>query len=327
MGIIRLADMSFEVLPYKDLKRFLVQVFQKLGMSSRDAVYITNSMLRNECHGYECHGVRRFPEYVQRWRKGFAKADAQIRVFNDQGTTLSIDGQSGFGHLVFRDALKLAVRRARQFGLCAITVKRSEAVGRLHDYCDYAANKGFASLVFANDSGGCQEVVPFGGHEPKLSTNPIAIGVPKHGSANLILDMATSTIAMGRLSDQTEKGLCFPKEWLNDAGRLTSFGGYKGFGLSLMVEALSGVLSGAGHVTNAPEYDDQSALIILIGISRFLPLEIFKGNVDEMVDYVRHGQVKVPGERVSQIKSEIKISMPLFEKMKLISNEFGVSLN
>ena len=136
--------------------------------------------------------MRRLPEYVDRWRCGKANPAAEVRIDLDCGALVRVDGQHGFGHLTMRAVTDLAVARARAHGIAGVAVHRTEHAGRFADYCERAAAAGVATLIFANDAGGGQAVAPPGATEPRLSTNPIAAGVPRVSGPHLVLDMATS---------------------------------------------------------------------------------------------------------------------------------------
>lgn len=281
------------------------EAFARTGMADADAAYMTNAILASELSGHACHGVRRFPEYIARWHAGFADPLATMHILRDTGPILRADGRRAFGHLFLRDATDMAIARAKTHGICLFSGYGSEAAGRLADHCERAAEAGIATLFFVNDSGGAQAVAPPGGTEARLSTNPIAFGVPRKAAPHLVLDMATSAVAMGRLSEERDRGSVIPDEWVNAAGVLKPFGGFKGFGLALIAEALSGALSGGGVAGPTPDCEDQAFLLIAIDIGQVRDLDEITADVERFIDYVKSvplepgtAPVRMPGEAI-----------------------------
>ena len=221
----------------------------------------------------------------------------------DCGSLLRVDGRRGFGHITVRDATNLAVERAIAHGVAAVAVHNCDYAGRFADFCEAAAAAGVATVMFVNDAGAGQVVAPPGGREGRMSTNPVAAGIPRAGSPHLVIDMATSTVAMGRLSEWRDRGEETPAGWLNEHGVLQFFAGAKGFGLALIAEALGGALTSAGTVSSRPADDRQGALIIAIHVDGLRPLQEFTDEVEAFTRYVKDTPVgdgtppvRVPGE-------------------------------
>jgi uncharacterized oxidoreductase len=324
--------------PLIDLRDVMLAAFAKTGMPQEDAAFLVQSIIASELSGHACHGVRRFPEYIERWLSGHADPLARMDIRKDTGPIIHVDGRHAFGHLFLRDATDLAVARARQHGICMVSGFGSEAAGRIADYCERAADAGVATLFFVNDSGGGQAVAPPGGLEARLSTNPIAFGVPRSQPPHLVLDMATSTVAAGRLGDERDRGNPIPPDWVNTAGVLRSFGGFKGFGLALVAEALAGALSGGGTVCEAPETADQSFLLIAIDIAQLRPLPDFTTEIDRFLEYVRSSKleadapsIRFPGEAAllhseKVVAEGIGISPVVLNRLRETASKIGVNL-
>jgi hydroxycarboxylate dehydrogenase B len=291
------------ICPADDLQTFAGDVLARLGMGNDDARYMARIIIASELTGHECHGLRRLPEYVARWRSGAANPTARLRAEQDSGAVVLVDAQGGFGHVVMRDVTSLAIARAKIHGVGVIAVKRTEAAGRFADYCSDAADAGIATLVFANDSGAWQEVAPPGGRSARMSTNPIAAGIPRATRPHLVLDMATSSVASGRLAEARDRQEPIPTEWVNADGLLRHFGGLKGFGLAVIVEALAGSLTGGGTVRPDPKHDDQAILMIGIDVNHFRPLKEFAADVEAFTAHIKNvpleagaAPVRMPGE-------------------------------
>lgn len=238
-----------------------------------------------------------------------------MKIERDLGAVVVADGRRAFGHLFLRDATDLAVDRAKQHGVALFSGKGSESAGRLADYCERAADAGVITLFFVNDSGGAQVVAPPGGLQPRMSTNPVAFGVPRSKPPHLVLDMATSTVANGRLSETKDRGEPVPEGWINPAGVLKHFGGVKGFGLAVIAEALAGALSGGGTVRADPSTEDQAFVLIAIDVRQIRALEDFTTDVEAFIAYIKDVEllpdaapVRMPGEAKLQGVEAIRIT-------------------
>src|SRR5690349_16899803 len=150
-----------------------------MGAAPDDAAFVAGVIVASDLAGHESHGMRRLPEYVERWRSGRLDPAARPVVELDAGSIVRLHGRNGFGHVAVRDQTDLAVERAREHGIAAIALRRANHAGRYADFCERAAAAGAAILFFVNDAGGEQDVAPPGGLEPRLATNPIAAGVPR----------------------------------------------------------------------------------------------------------------------------------------------------
>lgn len=320
------------------LRIFTAAVLSRIGMAAANADFMAGLVVASDLAGHESHGIRRLPEYVERWRSGHADPSAEPVIDLDNGAVIRLDGRRAYGHIALRDAVDIATRRATEHGISAVAIRRAEHAGRLADHCERAAAEGIALIVFANDAGAGQDVAPPGASRPRLATNPIAIGVPRARAPHLVLDMSTSVVAAGRLAEWRDRGEPIPAEWVNRSGALKPVGGVKGFGLALMVEALAGALTGAGTVSANPEHDDQGTLVIGLDIHSLCPVADFVAQVEDFIDYVRDvpleqgsNPIQMPGEggaRTSRIRATAGVPVQRFawQRMQLLSAEFGVPL-
>lgn len=286
-----------------DLLRFVTEVLVALGTEDAAAADMAGQIVGSEIAGHESHGLRRLPEYVAHARRGGAQPASTGRIELDRGSLVRIDGERGFGHVVMTLATRLAVERARVHGIAAVTVRNAAEAGRFADFCERAAAQGIATLVFVNDGGGGQVMAPPGGTEARLSTNPIAFGFPRAAAPHLVVDMATSAVAMGRVSEWRDRGEPIPPEWATEDGVLLPVGGVKGFGLALIAEALGGALASAGTVSAEAEDSAQGVLLIAIDAAALRPLPDLTEEVERFVAYVRDvprapgaASVRIPGE-------------------------------
>lgn len=321
-----------------ELFRYISEVLKSVGTPDAWAAEMANQMVASDLAGHESHGIRRLREYAYRARDGFVNPAAIPTLENDSGSLVGVDGQTNYGHLVMSFATDLLIERARQHGIAAVTVRNCDPAGRFADFCDHAANEGIAVFMFMNVGGGAIDVAPPGGAEARIATNPIAAGVPREGAPNLVMDMATSAVAKGRLSDAQERGTEIDSDWLNQSGVLVSLGGVKGFALSVIAEALAGTLSSAGTV--GPEVADarQGVLAIGIDIQKLRPLAEFKSDVAKFATHLKQTpleagapEIRMPGESSVintniRRKSGITIHPVIWERLIELSDNFSVEL-
>lgn len=248
--------------PAAQLTEFATELFIKGGVSRPEARLVAESLVSANLRGHDSHGVMRIPYYLDGVAKGEVKPDAELVVRKETPVILVADGGWGFGQTQARRLTDRLIAKAGDSGLAVGTLIRCAHIGRLGEYCEQAAAAGLVSMMMVNTHGCAARVAPPGGKAPRLGTNPIAFGVPQ-GDAPLILDFGTSTTAEGKVRVKKLAGQLCPDGWLQDSqgrptndphalyadppGAILPMGGpqaYKGFGLSLIVEILTGALSG-----------------------------------------------------------------------------------
>lgn len=288
-----------------ELERFAQSALQAVGTGEADAQYMARQIVGSDLAGHESHGMRRLPEYVRRAQGGWAAPAASASIEVDRGSLVRLNGNSGFGHIVLRDATELAIERARSHGIAAVAVHNCEYAGRLSYFCEAAAEAGVATIFFVNDSGAGKDVAPPGGLAGRISTNPIAAGIPRAEAPHLVLDIATSAVAMGRLSEWRDRGEVLPPGWVTPNGFLQPFGGFKGFGLALVAEAMAGALTTAGTVSDGPAEDLQGAFVIALDVEQLRSLNEFVA--ESFIGYIKDTPVasdaqpiRVPGEGTAE---------------------------
>jgi len=294
---------------------------EQMGAAPKDADHVAASLVQaNKC-GYASHGVFRLAQYHAWWKQGLLRPSAQPTLAEERGFAALVDGGWAFGQVVARFAANVALRKARIAGIAAVTVRNSNHVGRLADTVAPLKDAGLIGLAAANDSGAGQAVVPWGGMDGRLSTNPIAVGVPGGTGPGILFDFSTSVAAAGKVRQLLLAGRHTPDGWLIDAtgaptcdpaalfrephGCLLPAGGHRGFALSLLVEVLAGILSGAGCANPQPGPEEMNGMFILaLDPSWFLPLETFRAQVDQLTTYIKTsrpmpgtGPVHIPGEQ------------------------------
>jgi len=302
------------------LQELVARACEQMGAQSEDAAQVAASLVRANLCGFDSHGVFRLGQYHEWWKNGLLDAAARPVLIGETPSAAKVDGRHAFGQVVATFATAVAVEKARRSQMAVVTVTGSNHVGRLADYAEAIQQAGMIGLVMANDCGAGQCVVPWGGMEPRLATNPIAMGIPGKSGGGILFDFATSASASGKVRQLLLRGEVAPPGWLIDAtgkettdpaclfteprGALHPFGGHKGYALSLAVEVLAGILSGAGFPRPDPGPEEMNGMFILaLDVARFLPLDQFCVQVDQLTTYIKSarplpggGPVKIPGE-------------------------------
>jgi uncharacterized oxidoreductase len=260
-------------------------------------------------------------------KAGEVNPEPQITIEVDTPTTALVDGDHGFGQVVARRGIELCIEKARAQGLAAVTLKRTNHVGRLADYAEMAAVRGLIGMLWVN-APMALNVAPWGGAARRLGTNPHAIGIPgPDGTVAMSHDFATSVIAEGKLKVRFARGEnVAPGIMLNAAGEpstdprefyasppgsLLTAGEHKGFGLSLAVEILGGILSGTGAARDQRGPVQNGTLMIGLDPARFLPPAAFHAQVAALFEFVRSAplaagakEILVPGEPEARMERE-----------------------
>ncbi|MCB5204584.1 Ldh family oxidoreductase [Neorhizobium sp. T786] len=238
------------------LENAVADIFRGLGLSAEDAAIVGRYLVLADLRGVGTHGISRIAIYTDRLRRGVVRARPEIRVTHPMPAAAHVDGDDGLGFIVARRALEEAIAAAEKYGIGIAGVSNSTHFGMAAGYLLDAVEAGYAAFVFTNAS---PSMPVWGGRTPFLGTSPFAFGAPGgNGSPPIILDMATSVVARGKIRRAMQKGEAIPTGWALDAeGRQTTdagrayegivlpLGGPKGSGLSLMMEVLAGVMTGA----------------------------------------------------------------------------------
>lgn len=262
------------MIPAKLLHRQIALVFEAWGLPEEDAAATADVLTRADLMGIDSHGLTLLPLYDELIRSGRLEPKAEIRVVRSFGATAIIDGGGGFGQVPSVRAMDLAIEKARAFGIGAVGVRNSNHYGAAGVYALRAAEAGLIGL--STTAVYKASIVPTFGREPRLGTNPIAFAAPGRRNKPFLLDMATSTIAIGKLKLAAREGKELPDGWALDRegrpqhdpeqalvdrlmtplGGSRAMGGHKGYGLAAMVEVFSTLLSGASFAPlRDPEAD------------------------------------------------------------------------
>jgi len=312
---------TFKLNPVR-LQAFAAQLFEAAGVPSPEALIVAESLVESNLRGHHSHGVVRVSDYVQQIRSGELAAGAELAVISETPSVLVAGAGFGFGQVQVRRLIERLLPKAREQGIACGTMRDCGHVGRLGEWAEQVADEKLAGLITVNDNGVLQCVAPPGGTEPRISTNPLAIGVPTSGEP-MVLDISTSAVANGKIHVAQLAGRQCPPGWLQDAegnpttdpsvrfsdppGTLLPMGGehgYKGFGLGLMLDFLVGGLSGGFCPPSEPNAKiSNNVLLVVWDPIRFAGNAHFVSQVDELIEYVRRVPLK-PGVDAIRLPSD-----------------------
>lgn len=317
--------MSTITIKHEEAKQYAINKLVAAGLMESHAEKVAEILVHADLRNVNSHGVLRTEHYVNRLKAGGINPKANI-TFNQTATVTGIvDGDNGFGHVIGDIAMDHAIQMAKENGIGMVTAMNSSHCGALSYFVQKAAEANLIGIAMSHTD---KIVVPFGGKNSFLGTNPIAYGVPAKKHKPFILDMATSTVALGKVLQHKEEGKSIPEGWGVDANgqsvtdpnkvvSLTPFGGPKGYGLSLIVDIFSGLLAGAAfgpHIGKMYEDLDKKRHLghyfCAINPTNFTTLEAFLAGMDQMIDELHESepapgfsQVYIPGE-IEQLNEE-----------------------
>ncbi|WP_256815446.1 ureidoglycolate dehydrogenase [Cytobacillus sp. Bac17] len=317
--------MSTVTIHHEEAKKLVIQKLTDAGLLHEHAEKVAEILVHADLRNVNSHGVLRTEHYVNRLNAGGINPAAEIS-FNKTGpVTGVVDGDDGFGHVIADEAMNHAIQMAKENGVGMVTAINSSHCGALSYFVQNAAEENLIGIAMTHTD---KIVVPFGGKDAFLGTNPIAYGVPAKTQKPFILDMATSNVALGKILQYKEEGKEIPKGWgvdengetVTDPSKVVSlspFGGPKGYGLSMIVDIFSGLLAGAAfgpHVAKMyGDLDKKRKLghyFCAINPAFFTDADAFLENMDQMMEEIRQAppapgfkSVLVPGE-IEQMNEE-----------------------
>jgi L-2-hydroxycarboxylate dehydrogenase (NAD+) len=344
---------------FERLKAFIHEAMVKLGLPEGDAAVVAALMAQADLQGSDGHGVSRLPQYARRIKAGGFNTRPNIRVVREQASTALINGDNGMGHLVMSRATQIAIEKARATGIGWVNAQFSNHAGPASLYARMPLAHDMIGLYFA--VGNANHLPPWGGLDMLLSTNPIAAAIPAGSEQPIVLDMATTVAAYGKVKTKALRGEIMPVGWMIDRegkpltdpkraeeGMLLPLGGmeagYKGYGLAMIIGLLAGTLGGAAMGKDVIDFnhDDDSVTntgqaICAINIAAFGETTTFKAAVDTLVRDIRGSQkmpgvarITMPGERseetrIARGRDGIPIALALKRGLDQLADELGIA--
>jgi ureidoglycolate dehydrogenase (NAD+) len=312
------AEMTDKIVSHEELKGLVVKKLTKAGLQADHAGVVADVLVHADLRGVSSHGVLRTEHYVKRINEGGLNPNADFSVKDTGPSSAVFNGDDGMGHVIAKEAMDYAIELAQKNGIGMVAVTNSSHCGALSYFVQQAAESNMIGMAMTHTD---KVVVPFGGAKPFFGTNPIAFGFPAKESKPVILDMATSNVAFGKVLHAREAGSSIPGDWgVDESGKSTTdpnevsallpFAGPKGYGLAMVVDIMSGLLTGAAfgpHITTMyGDYAKKRELghfVCAINPSVFTDPTGFLQNMDQMINEI-HGtepaegfdKVMVPGE-------------------------------
>jgi uncharacterized oxidoreductase len=334
------------------LRQFTQEVFEACGVPSHEGAIVADHLIQANLMGVDSHGVIRIPQYVEEIQQKLIVPGAPISIARETETTAVVDGGWNFGLVAGWHATKIAIAKARDHHVACVLTQRCGHAGRLGTFTQRAAEEGFIAFAVCNSPRHGHFVLPWGGREGRLSTNPISFAVPTNKEFPIVADFSTAAAPEGKIRLYKEQGEKLPEGWILDAqgrpstepsdfygppmGGILPFGGetgYRGYALSLFVEILGATLAGKDITIDRPGND---LAFIVIDVSAFLRKEEFYRLVGRVVEYVKSSppadgfkEVLLPGEpefRTLEIRQRegIPIDDSIWEQILNCSRAVGV---
>jgi L-2-hydroxycarboxylate dehydrogenase (NAD+) len=341
--------------PFERLRAFICIALERIGLPADDALIMASLMAEADLQGSDGHGVIRLPPYAKRIKAGGVNPRPNIRVVQERAGMALLHGDNGMGHLVMERAARLAIEKARVTGIAWVGSQWSNHAGPASLYARMPLEHDMIGLYFA--VGNANHLPPWGGLDVLLSTNPIAVAIPAGEEAPVVLDMATTVAAYGKVKAKLQRGEMMPEGWMIDRegrpitdpkraaeGFLLPIGGYKGYGLALIIGLLAGTLNGAAMGKDVVEFNqDQTTptntgqAIVAIDIAAFGDVEVFKRSVDALVRDLRGSRrmpgverIWLPGEqshakRIAYARDGIPLAPALLRSLDQLAGELGIA--
>jgi L-2-hydroxycarboxylate dehydrogenase (NAD+) len=344
------------ILPATALRSFMADALRACGLPEADAGTVADAMLDADVTGIDTHGIFRLPGYVRNLKHGHINPRANIRVIERSPATALVDGDNGMGHLVMTYVAKLAVEIAREAGVAWIGVRRSNHSGAGATYVSIPLEAGMVGIYTAVS--GSNFMAPWGGAEPLLGTNPIAVAIPAGQEAPVVLDIATSVASNGAIRTYAAQGRPLPEGWvmsredgtpISDGKRLSEgmfvpVGDYKGSGLALILGLLGGPLNRAAFGRDIKDVNAEVSresntghFLIALDVSRFLPLDAFKSEIDRHVRDLSSSkrlpgfdEIRIPGQgriarHAERMKNGVPLAAPLVKQLDDVAKSLAIT--
>ncbi len=338
------------------LRRFGDAILRAGGSNAGEANLVADHLVEANLKGHDSHGIGMIPTYVRHLRAGFVVPNTPAKVIKDDGPILMFDGNRGYGRAVAGEMMSAAIARCRQSGVTVATLANAHHIGRVGVYGELATAAGLVSLHFVNVTDHRALVAPFRGSDARFSTNPVCIGLPPtERQPAVLLDMATSAVAMGKVRVAKNEGKPAPEGTLIDSkgqptrdpnvmydeptGAMLPFGGHKGYALAVVAELLAGALSGGPTIQ--PGNARMGGIInnmfaVLVDPARLAGVDWLRREIDGFVVYVKGSPaadpaapVLVPGDperiaRAERLRDGIYVDATTWEELLAAGETLGL---
>lgn len=337
----------------QELQTFVTTALVSQGVPPQDAARVAGLMVEADVFGYDTHGVFRLRQYMARLRDGGCNPTPKTEMVQETVAMGVMDGDNGLGHLAMATARDLAIEKARAVGIGWVGVRRGNHAGPLALYVRPQAEAGLIGMAAA--VGSANHVPPFGGSDLLLGTNPIAVSAPSAGTDPFVMDMATTVAAMGKIKTLIQQGSPMPEGWMvgrdgapltdptkKSEGFLLPIGGPKGFGLSVAIGLLAGVLNGAAFGSNVVDFTNDTTsetntgqFVLALDPTAF-GMPDFADHAKSVFDEMRaseplpgHDPVRLPGDGKSNAANArrlngLDLNSALRRDLEALAEEYGM---
>jgi uncharacterized oxidoreductase len=349
---------GFVVATHGRLREVATAILRAAGAADADARVTADHLVDANLSGHDSHGVGMLPQYVRAIRAGSVDPRAHAAIEDRGGGVLAADGRRGLGQVVAREAVAAAMERARTTGVALVALRNASHVGRVGTYGEQAAAEGFLSVLFVNVVGHPPLVAPFRGTDARFSTNPFCATLPRGGGRPpIVLDFATSTVALGKTrvamnrGERMDPGVLIDAQgrptddpavmWREPRGAILPIGLHKGYGLAVMCELLAGVLTGGGTASTVPYEADRitnNMLGFVVDPARLPGAAGLEREITAAIEHVKASPpadpslpVLVAGEpelawRALRRASGIPIEQATWEQLRESASSLGIAL-
>ncbi|MCL4370923.1 MAG: Ldh family oxidoreductase [Chloroflexi bacterium] len=331
------------------LEDCIAQIFAGYGLPKNDAATVANTLVQADLRGVHSHGAMRVATYVRGIKEGRINPKPSIKVVKDAGPNAVVDGNGGMGQVVAHFATRLAIDKAKEHGAGNVTARGSRHCGAMAYYAMMMAAED--CIGFATTNAGIN-MAPWGGIKKLVGNNPFAVAVPAGQPWPMVLDMATSVAAGGKVDMAAIRKQKLPLGWALDAngkptddpevarreGSLVPVGGPKGYGMAVMLDVLTGVLSAGRFGAGLGEGPGVSAHFFqALRVDTFLPLSEFQAEMSQLIDQIHAvplaagvERVYLPGEieyglTADRMKNGIPTEVPILDQLEQFANEIGAT--
>lgn len=315
-----MSDSNVTLVSEESLTRFTKDVFCALGLSQLHSGWVAQSLVEADLRGVETHGVSKIPLYVKRIQSGVIDPRGEPTIVKESPGTALVDGKNAMGQVVGTMAMDLCVHKAKSHGIAMVVARNSNHFGTCAYYTMRALQHDMIGVASSN---GVPAIAPFGGTTPLLSNNPVSVAVPAKKRLPIVLDISTSVVAQSKIIMAAKRGEKIPLGWATNLegedtddpevalkGLLCFMAGYKGYGLTVVLEALSGVLAGGLFSKQVRHIMEDFTLpqgvshfFIAINVQEFMEISEFKSRMDEFAEWIKGSkrakgveEVYLPGE-------------------------------
>jgi LDH2 family malate/lactate/ureidoglycolate dehydrogenase len=335
-----------------ELRSFCEEALQRLGVSAGNAAVVADNLLDANLRGIDTHGIARLPNYAARIRSGGIDPKGEVTIVSDRPSVIVLDGNQGPGQVAAARGMRMAIERARERGIASAAVRNSNHLGTLSYFALMALPEEMIGFAV---SGAGPGLAPWGGAEPLLGSNPWSVAIPAGKHPPIVVDMANGVVISGKIRAAADRGEPIPGGWaLDSAGRPTTdakaavagsvfpFGGAKGSALTLMLEVMASVLTGAAYSTGVGDLSELARpqrvghLFMALRIDHYLPPDEFRSRADDLLDKLvssrlaeGHSEIRIPGARGARMQEErtaegIPIPAGVRDQLNKLAAELGM---